>query len=167
MEVSYAVPRGKLDVYAPEDAVVIDYGIFVFDADLKEVFRERNQTVRPKEAAIDTRRPLKDDGPKWDHLIYDRTVYVRPGPHRVAAEVKDKGSESIGTFQVQRTFSPADTALAMSDLLLASGIEPLRPFLEGRRDLKIQAYPLRTYGRLRPVFIYLEIYHRHFTYLYN
>ena len=46
----------------------------------------------------------------------------------------------------------------MSDLLLASGIQPKTPFPEGRDDLRVTPNPLHTYGRSEPVFIYLEIY---------
>ena len=73
-------------------------------------------------------------------------------------EVRDRGTGSIGTFRELRAFGTADSLLTMSDLLLASGIQPKSPFPEGRDDLRVTPNPLHTYGRSEPVFIYLEIY---------
>ncbi|OGG45855.1 MAG: hypothetical protein A3F84_01785 [Candidatus Handelsmanbacteria bacterium RIFCSPLOWO2_12_FULL_64_10] len=133
-------------------------GIFVFDADWKEVYQKPDTFVKLKWSASGPQEGVGTDSLRRNHLISYSAIYTKSGPHHVAVEVLDQGVGSIGTFRDQRTFSFSDTALSVSDLLLASEIESQKPSPEDRKDLKIIPNPLRTFRRSEPVSVYFEVY---------
>ena len=157
VEFAYAIPKTRVRLSDPNGFVDLEEGVFLFDEQWDQVYRRKMDVAMQWpvfDKAIDTER----DSLRRNHVVSFRTLRVAPRQHRLVVEVRDRGTGSIGTFREYRAFHPADSSLAMSDLLLASGIEPKTAFPEGREDLRVTPNPIHTYGRSEPVFIYLEIY---------
>jgi len=150
LEVSYAIPETRVKRSEPEGFIYVDEGVFLFDENWDEVCRKQDTTYELEEAGADRVRRC--------YLLSHRSLTIDPGQYQLAVEVGDKRGGSIGTFQEQRALSFPDTALAVSDLLLASQIAPANPFPESRQDLTVVPNPLRSFTRSEPVFIYLEVY---------
>ncbi len=157
VEFAYAIPKARVRLSEPNGFLDLEDGVFLFDEKWDAVYRKkRNVTTQWPvfDRAIDT----KSDSLRRNHIVSFRTLRVAPRKHRLVVEVRDRGTGSIGTFREIREFDAADSSLAMSDLLLASGIEPKTAFPEGRNDLRVTPNPLHCYGRSEPIFIYLEVY---------
>lgn len=157
VEFAYAIPKARVRLSDPNGFVDLEDGVFLFDERWDQVYRRKIDVAMQWpvfDRAIDTER----DSLRRNHIVSFRSLRVAARQHRLVVEVRDRGSGSIGTFREFREFDAADSSLAMSDLLLASGIEPKTAFPEGRDDLHVTPNPLHTYGRSEPVFIYLEIY---------
>ena len=150
VEVAYAIPKKMVGIRAAEGFVHLEQGVFLFDERWQEAQRKAGVAYEMADAGADSL--------KRRYLLAQHTMRAAPGTYFLAAEVRDLDTKSIGTFRAPQTFAFSDTALAMSDLLLAGRIEPLDAFPEGREDLEITPNPLRTYGRAEAVFVYLEVY---------
>jgi hypothetical protein len=157
VELSYAMPKDRLKVSGSKDVVELEDGFFLFDENWKEVYKKTISAVL-KGSMFGKPESVKEDSLRRNYLLAQREVYVRPGSYHVVVEAMDKGAGSIGTFREARTFSFADTALAMSDLLLASQIESRDPSPQRREDLSITPNPLRTFHRSEAVSVYFEVY---------
>ena len=157
MEFAYAIPKARVRVTEPDGLLDLEDGVFIFDEHWDEVYRKK-MDVTMQWPAFANVAETKSDSIRRNHVVSFRTLRVAPRQHRLVVEVRDSGTGSIGTFRESREFSTADSLLAMSDLLLASRIQPKTPFPEGREDLRVTPNPLHTYGKSEPVFIYIEIY---------
>lgn len=157
VEFAYAIPKARVRLSDPNGFVDLEDGVFLFDEPWDQVYR-RKMDVAMQWPVFDRATDTKSDSLRRNHIVSFRTLRVAPRQHRLVVEVRDRGTGSIGTFREYRTFDAADSSLAMSDLLLASDIQPKTAFPEGREDLRVTPNPLHTYGRSEPVFIYLEIY---------
>ena len=150
VELSYAVPKGKLRVSERGATAELENGIFVYDGAWEEVYRHT-------EAPSKVRWPQKVIATD-PHLLCLSTLSLEPGTYHVVAESRERETESVGTFLESRSFSFVNTSLAMSDVLLARRVEPTTRPPRSRSDLEIVPNPLRTYKREKPVFLYLEVY---------
>ena len=150
VELSYAVPKGRLRVSERGATAELESGVFVYDGEWEEVYRH---TEGPNKVRWPRKAVASDP-----HLLCLTTLNLKPGPYHVVVESKEGETESVGTFLASRAFSLADTSLAMSDILLARRIEPTAQPPRSRSDLEIVPNPLRTYKREKPLFLYLEVY---------
>ena len=157
VEFAYAIPKARVRVSDSDGFLDLDDGVFIFNEHWNEVYRKK-MDVTMRWPVFDRGNWTKSESLRRNHVVSFRTLRVSPRPHRLVVEVRDRGTGSIGTFHELLVFREADSLLAMSNLLLASGIEPKSPFPEGREDLRVTPNPLHTYGRSEPVYIYLEIY---------
>ncbi|MBT3605693.1 MAG: hypothetical protein HN521_21730, partial [Candidatus Latescibacteria bacterium] len=78
--------------------------------------------------------------------------------YQVVAEVGDYKTGMIGTFRMVKEGFSRDTILTMSDPLLASKIDVLKPYPESFQDLDITQNPLRTFRQSDFLHLYFEIY---------
>ena len=150
IELAYAIPRSKLKLRVGPNDVLADNGIFLFNESWAGTHKSLDRLPALARAGTDS---IKDS-----YFLMQDQLHTAPGSYTLAAEVLDRVGGSIGTFREAYWFSFPDTALAMSDLLLAGDIETLEAFPESRTDLKIAPNPLRTYPRSDLVFIYMELY---------
>lgn len=157
VEFAYAIPKARVRLSDPNGFVDLEDGVFLFDERWEEVYR-RKMDVTTRWPDFDRVTETVRDSLRRNHIVSFRSLRVAPRQHRLVVEVRDRGTGSIGTFREFREFDADDSSLAMSDLLLASGIEPKTAFPEGREDLRVTPNPIHTYGRSEPVYIYLEIY---------
>ena len=157
VEFAYAIPKARVQVSGEDGALDLEDGVFLFDERWDEVYARR-MDVSMRWPDFDRAAQTVRDSLRRNHVVSFRTLRVAPRQHRLVVEVRDRGTGSIGTFRELRAFGTQDSLLAMSDLLLASGIEPKTAFPEGRDDLRVTPNPLHTYGRSEPAYIYLEIY---------
>ena len=152
VEIAYALPKTRLRLSEPEGLVNLESGVFLFDAAWQTVYRKTDEAVlKYPVSGVEKQRAST-------YALQERTLRIKPGTYHLVGEVVDLEAKSIGTFQTFRDFAFPGTFLAASDLLLASHIEEIDGFPEGRSDLKIQANPLRTFTRGQSVYIYLEVY---------
>ena len=157
VEFAYAIPKTRVRLSEPNRFLDLEDGVFLFDERWDEVYRKK-MDVATRWPDFDRVAKTVRDSIRHNHMVSFRTLRVAPEPQRLVVEVRDRGTGSIGTFREFRKFGTVDSLMAMSDLLLASGIQPKTAFPEGRDDLRVTPNPLHTYGRSEPVFIYLEIY---------
>ena len=150
VEIACAIPSFRLKAGQNAYGVQVDNGVFLFDEDWEETYRDVDRMPTLYRAGADSL--------KGRYLLAQHRLHTRPGIYTLVAEVGDRVGGSIGTFREAYAFSYADTVLTMSNLLLASRIAMVRPFPEARGDLEILPNPLRTFTRSQPVFIYLEVY---------
>jgi len=155
VELSYVLPRHKLLASAKSGVVDLENGIFLFDNQWQSVYRNVEE-VRLDLKKIQNRPDV--DSLQQNHLISMQTLKVKPGDYRVVVEARSRNTGTIGTVRQPYQFAFSDKALSASGMLLASQIEPIIPFPEGREDLRIVPNPMRTFYRHDPVYIYLEIY---------
>lgn len=149
LEVAYAIAKERLRI-SERGAVDLQDGLFLFDGDWNEVSRAVYETRRLADAGEDSLRGR--------YLLSKSTLMVDPGDYHFIAEVQDPGTRSIGTFRNTFALTTADSLPAMSDLLVAAGIEMDDPFPERREDLRVALNPLHTYYRSESMYIYFEVY---------
>lgn len=154
VEVSYATPLSRLAISQSDGFRYFQDGIFVFDQDWTEVFKNVRSFSHTQSDSV--REPTTASDP--DQILGVHRVFLKPGAYHVAVEVRDPISGSIGTFRTPRTLTINDSVLAISDVLLAKHIVSEDPFPETWKDLKIVPNPRRTFARSEPVFVYLELY---------
>ncbi len=149
LEVAYAIAKARLRM-SEMSAVDLQDGLFLFDGAWNEVSRAVYATRRLADAG--------DDSLRGRYLLSKSTLLVEPGDYHLIAEVQDIGTRSIGTFRDTFALATADSLPAMSDLLVATGIEMDDPFPERREDLRVALNPLHTYYRSESMYIYFEVY---------
>ena len=149
LEVAYAIAKERLRM-SQTGGVDLQDGLFLFDVEWKEVSRAIYATRRLADAGEDSLR--------GQYLTSTSTLMVDPGDYHLIAEVQDLGTRSIGTFRDTFSLATADSLPAMSDLLLATGIEMDDPFPERREDLRVALNPLHTFYRSESVYVYFEVY---------
>ena len=157
VEFAYAIPKERVRISNPDGFLNLEDGVFLFDEHWDEVYRKKTY-VTMQWPLFHNETLTKIDSLRRNHIVAFRTLRVARKPRRLVVEVRDQDTGSIGTFRELRAFGLHDSTLAMSDLLLASGIEPTTAFPERRSELRVTSNPLLTFGRSEPVFIYIEIY---------
>lgn len=175
IEVSYALPRSELSIFRrrlirpaspmveidPHEVLMLEDGIFLFDTHWEKVQaqQERRHLRLPSPEATPGsphRRYILSENGRF--LFSTNRLYAAPGTYHLIAEARDNTSGTIGTFRTLRDFSFGDQTLSMSDLLVASRIDPLIAFPEGREDLEIIPNPIRTFSQSDFVYVYFEMY---------
>ncbi len=157
VELAYALPRYNVTVSDSDRSMGLENGVFLFDEQWDEVYRKRSDLKLRWPEITPSGYPAADSL-RRSHLVFQIAFGLSPGAYNLVGEVRDRKTGSIGTFREERGFAAVDSALSMSDLLLAARIETRTAFPEGRSDLDILANPLRTYHRSEAAFIYLEVY---------
>ena len=156
VELSYAFPKEKFKADA-QGTVSFEDGTFIFDEKWDGVYRDV-QTFQVKVPPSEKARPGDKGDFHRNYLLSQSQIILEPGHYQVVAEVKDRATESIGTFRKAQNFAFRDSAVQTSDLLLASRITTKTPFPEGREDLAITPNPLRSFHRSKQVCVYFEVY---------
>ncbi len=149
LEVAYAIAKERLRT-SERGAVDLQDGLFLFDRDWNEVSRAVYETRRLADAGEDSLRGR--------YLLSQSRLMIEPGDYHLIAEVRDRRTRSIGTFGDTFAFAAEDTSPAMSDLLVATGIEMDDPFPERRDDLRVASNPLHAFYRSESVYVYFEVY---------
>jgi len=154
VELSYAVPTNKLLTSENSSIVDLEDGLFLFDEHWQPVYRN------VQDVSLDLSKIYHSDidSLRQNNLLSMRTLKVKPGDYQVIVEARSRNTGTIGTVRQPNQFTLVDQKFSASDLLLARQIEPLIPFPEGRKDLRIMPNPMRTFYRHDPVYIYLEVY---------
>jgi GWxTD domain-containing protein len=157
VEVAYALPRENLAVSETDSTSRIESGLFLLDGDWNE------EVASFEGFALHWQGSVSGDTPPADSLrarykVFHAVLTTSPGQHHVVVEARDAVGGTIGTFREAREFAAMKPGFAMSDVLLASRIEPTKDLPEGRADLGVKANPMRTYHRSEYVFLYLETY---------
>ncbi|MDE2997857.1 MAG: GWxTD domain-containing protein [Gemmatimonadota bacterium] len=149
LEVAYAIAKERLRT-SGGGAVDLQDGLFLYDGDWNEVSRAVYETRRLADAG--------EDSVRGRYLLSNSTLMIEPGSYHLVAEVQDRRTRSIGTFRNTFALATEDSTAAMSDLLVATGIESEDPFPERREDLRVVSNPLHTFYRSESVYIYFEAY---------
>lgn len=155
-EIAYAVPKRRIKTMSDGNLGIID-GVFLFNQDWEETYRDPAVVTLPAPADT-TQVTTPADSLRKSYFTTQHTVRTVPGQYTIAAEVVDQKSGSIGAFRTPYEPEGLTDGFAMSDLLLARQITPKNDFPESRKDLLIDANPLRTFHPSEPVYIYLELY---------
>ena len=157
VEVAYALPRENLAVSETDSTSRIESGLFLLDGDWnEEVASFQGFALHWQGGAPGATLPA--DSLRARYKVFHAVLTTSPGQHHVVVEARDAVGGTIGTFREAREFPAMKPGFAMSDVLLASRIEPTKDFPEGRADLGVKANPMRTYHRSEHVFLYLETY---------
>ena len=157
VEVSYALPRSRMMSEQDSRVYTVDDGLFLFDETWNEISSDRrkvNFSWDGPDSAIHTRM----DSIRTSYLFDRSQLNLAPGTYHLVLEARDPVSHTIATFRDAYTFAYPDTGLIVSDLLLASKIEPKSGTQDSHRDLAIDPNPIRTFDPDNPVFVYLEVY---------
>lgn len=156
VELSYAVPKAEFGITSGK--VNLEDGIFIFDENWEELYKERVDTIIELSSSM-PEFYQKADSLRDSYLVFQKNFKTPPDSYLIAVEVRNRKTNIVGTFRKQGNFLHTRAGLKMSDLLLASRIEARNPMPTGRRDFEIVPNPIRTYHPSEPVFIYLEMYH--------
>ena len=82
--------------------------------------------------ALEEAPQSRADSLRKNHVMFSSSVSTVPGTYQVVIESRDHTLGSIGLFKSQNAYGYPDSALAMSDLLLATSIEEKTAFPESR-----------------------------------
>jgi len=148
LEVGYAIPVAKVNFTYDSQ---VENGVFLFDAQWDSVYRHVE-----KQGVFDLNTHQNPDGLYW---ILQHTVVVPADSYQVIAEVADFEYGSVGTFRLGKSVFLGDSSLSISDPLLASNIQALRPDPYSRADIKLIHNPLRTFRQSEFLHLYFEVYH--------
>jgi GWxTD domain-containing protein len=149
IEVHSLVPRDRLSENAAVVNGEVELGLFVQNEDAIEIIREtRSELV---EFRSDSAAPQWIEG--WRVTLPQAKHYL------VGVEAREPITwrAAAGRALVEARSFPAGE-LAVSDLLLAREVEPLRPEPVGRADFRIAPNPAMRYRPGEPVALYFEIY---------
>ena len=147
LAVAYAIPVSQVDVSQTDH---IDEGLFLFDAHWDSVYRQVKKTY-----VYEYKTQRTPEGLFW---ISQCELVLPQDTYQVVAEVGDYKTGMIGTFRMVKEGFSRDTILTMSDPLLASKIDVLKPYPESFQDLDITQNPLRTFRQSDFLHLYFEIY---------
>jgi GWxTD domain-containing protein len=157
VEISYALPRSRMMSEHDSRVYSIDDGLFLFDRTWNEIASDRRQ-VNFSWDEPDSATRTRMDSIRTSYLFDRSQLNLDPGTYHLVLEARDPVSHTIATFRDAYTFAYPDTGLIVSDLLLASKIEPRSETQDSHRDLAIDPNPIRTFDADNPVFVYLEVY---------
>lgn len=149
VDVYYAFPTSQLASYRAEDGfVAVEVGLSVMRDDWTGIVNRRDKKlVRPSLVESDV-------------AVGSFTFEVEPDTYTVSMHVKPEGTPLLGGWKSEYVFSDyASGGLSMSDLLLASSIEPSGgddPFL--RRGLRVVPSFTGHFRTDQPVHVYYELY---------
>ena len=156
VELSYMIPKDRLESKPETGEVNFWDGVFLFDEYWNDVYNYR------KSVSFVLPPPLPAENAaarhRNDHLLVSRMLSVPQGRFHLSVELLDQTSGAIGIARDQEQYVYDDETFHLSDLLVGSNIQTRHPFPQGRDDLIITPNPVRTFSQSESVFIYLELY---------
>ena len=163
VELSYMIPKDRLESKPETSEVSFWDGVFLFDEHWNDVYNYRksvsfkqksvNPTVSPHKLTPNAAARYRDD-----HLLASHSFQVPQGIYHLSIELMDQTSGAIGIARNEEQYVYDDETFHLSDLLIGSEIQTRQPFPEDRDDLIITPNPVRTFSQSESVFIYLELY---------
>jgi GWxTD domain-containing protein len=148
LEIDYAVPANEL-VFDGQRAA-LETAVVLFDEDWQEVIKViEEKTIKVVSGADRT----------YQVAIYRRTIPIPIGPHHFALHITDAGTQRSGiSRQPLYVIGYDPNQLGMSDVRLASGVDPATegPFIRSGR--RLIPNPAGVFSPAKPVMLYFEIY---------
>ena len=156
VELSYMIPRDRLEENPETGKVRFWDGIFFFDQQWNDMYNDRKSrilTLPPQKSASNAAAQHRND-----HLLISRLLSVPQGNYYLSVELLDQTSGLIGVARDEKPFVYDKETFRLSDLLVGSDIQAKSALPESRDDLHITPNPVRTFSSSESVFIYLELY---------
>ncbi len=156
VELSYMIPKDRLEANPETDEVSFWDGVFLFDENWQNVYNYRKAVS----FALPPPLPAENAAARHrnDHLLVSRLVSVPQGSYHFSVELLDQTSGAIGIARDEEQYVYDDETFHLSDLLVGSDIQARNALPEGRGDLLITPNPVRTFSQSESIFIYLELY---------
>ena len=163
IELSYMIPKNRLETNLETGEVSFWDGVFLFDEQWQDVYNYRKSVSFKRKSESSTVPPQKPDQNaaakhRNDHMLVAHMLSVPHGSYYFSIELLDQTSGAIGIARNKEQYVYDDGAFHLSDLLVGSNIQIRHPFPEDRDDLVITPNPVRTFSQSESVFIYLELY---------
>ncbi len=156
VELSYMIPKDRLETELETGEVSFWDGVFLFDEYWNDVYNYRKSVSFTLPPPLPTENVAARH--RNDHLLVSRMLSVPQGRFHLSVELLDQTSGAIGIARDEEQYVYDDETFHLSDLLVGSNIQTRHPFPQGRDDLIITPNPVRTFSQSEPVFIYLELY---------
>jgi len=156
VELSYMIPRDRLEENPETGKVRFWDGVFLFDEQWQDVYNDRKSetfTLPPQKPAQNAAARHRND-----HLLISRLLSVPQGNYYLSVELLDQTSGTISVARTEKSFVYDQKTFHLSDLLVGNDIQTRNALIESRDDLLITPNPVRTFSPSEPVFIYLELY---------
>ena len=156
VELSYMIPRDRLEENPETGKVRFWDGVFLFDEQWQDVYNARKSetfTLPPQKLAQNAAARHRND-----HLLISRLLSVPQGNYYFSVELLDQTSGTISVARTEKSFVYDQKTFHLSDLLVGNDIQTRNALIESRDDLLITPNPVRTFSPSEPVFIYLELY---------
>ena len=156
IELSYMIPRDRLEENPETGKVRFWDGVFLFDEQWQDVYNDRKSetfTLPPQKPAQNAAARHRSD-----HLLISRLLSVPQGNYYLSVELLDQTSGTISVARTEKSFVYDQKTFHLSDLLVGNDIQTRNALIESRDDLLITPNPVRTFAPSEPVFIYLELY---------
>ncbi len=156
VELSYMIPRDRLEENPETGKVSFWDGVFLFDEQWQDVYNDRKSetfTLPPQKPAQNAAARHRND-----HLLISRLLSVPQGNYYLSVELLDQTSGTISVARTEKSFVYDQKTFHLSDLLVGNDIQTRNALIESRDDLLITPNPVRTFSPSEPVFIYLELY---------
>ncbi len=156
VELSYMIPKDRLESKPETGEVGFWDGVFLFDEQWNDVYNYRKSVS----FALPPPLPAENAAARHrnDHLLVSRMLSVPQGNYHLSVELLDQTSGAIGIARDEEQYVYDDESFHLSDLLVGSNIQMRHSFPQGRDDLIITPNPVRTFSQSESVFIYLELY---------
>ena len=162
VELSYMIPKDRLEANIETGEVSFWDGVFLFDEHWNDVYNYRKAVSFKRKSESSIVSSLKPDSSavayRNNHMLVSRNLYLPRGNYHLSVELLDQTSGAIGIARDEEQYVYADETFHLSDLLVGSHIQTRRILPESRDDLIITPNPVRTFSQSEPVFIYLELY---------
>ena len=163
IELSYMIPKDRLEADTETGEVSFWDGVFLFDEHWNDVYNYRKSVSFKRKSESSTllsQKPTQSAAAKHrnDHLLVSRMLFIPQGSYRFSVELMDQTSGAIGIARDENQYVYDDETFHLSDLLVGSDIQAKKALPESRDDLLITPNPVRTFSQSEPVFIYLELY---------
>ena len=156
IELSYMIPKDRLESKAETGEVSFWDGVFLFDEYWNDVYNYRKSVSFPLPPPL----PAENAAARHrnDHLLVSRMLSVPQGNYHLSVELLDQTSGAIGIARDEEQYVYDVESFHLSDLLVGNNIQTRHSFPQGRDDLIITPNPVRTFSQSESVFIYLELY---------
>ncbi len=156
IELSYMIPKDRLEADTETGEVSFWDGVFFFDQQWNDMYNDRESktfTLPPQKPAQNAAAQHRND-----HLLVSRTLSVPQGRYHFSVEFMDQTSGLIGIARDEKQYVYDDETFHLSDLLVGNDIQAKKALPESRDDLHITPNPVRTFSQSESIFIYLELY---------
>ena len=147
LEVAYAIPVTKVDI---TNSAYIDNGLFLFDTRWDSVYRQVEKVY-----VFNFETHKTPEGLFW---IAQHELVLPVNDYQIVAEVGDYKNGAVGTMRMVKEGIKIDSTLAMSDVVLASKIDVLKPDPISRADIHMVQNPLRSFRQSGFLHLYFEVY---------
>ena len=163
VELSYMIPKDRLESNPETGEVSFWDGVFLFDEYWNDVYNYRKSVSfkrKSESSTVSPQKPTQNAAAQHrsDHLLVSRMLSVPQGNYHFSVELLDQTSGAIGIARDEEQYVYDDETFHLSDLLVGSNIQARNALPEGRDDLIITPNPVRTFSQSESVFIYLELY---------